>query len=598
MAYAYSQIDQLMQDQGNKQNIFGQATQPINPTDPSQNQGAQTKTSLSGSVEAAPAGGGSSSPPVVRDSGQSASSSVQANQAALSAANKSPTPKAVSDVSSQIQKAQGDLGSQGQAYVDKGYANQDYSLGSTNVGDVVRGKDQAGEAKIQDILGRSAIKSVDPWAAPNVSIPDAGLLKNDAGLSQLVSRGQGGRYTPGMAAFDVQSLKNTPGFADTVRGIQSNYQGLQDQAQAMPGRLQGQVETYGKQQLSAGQQAIKDQLAQEGAGYGKKQAQAASDWDHQQDLLRKLGAPGGEDAQKQARASVLADYQQNNPLAARYVNQSALDSSKFATINPNLDASAFISPEDASGMNEIYKLLGRPDVAHASQALPERYSYDQPGMEALLHQETDAARAGGLAQDYKDRQAILDPIQAQLDAANKADIPGQAAAARAALSPDLMKYYSTPEDVFQQQYTPAPATLENFISGGDATRLNRLNADIGPNERADYTAGSYKGFDKAGYQKALGDYLAGKVPSVQPNDMQYGPTGLPILGGSPPPPPPPPAPVLPLETRPTAGTLNVGGYDMGTEPLPVNFNENLGPSVIPNEIEPYQYGQLAGLFGH
>lgn len=552
MAYAYSQIDDLMgQSSGQQnQNVFGAAggdqNQPGLQTQVGVTPGV--KTSTEGDLDSSGGGslsGGSSAPKVSTDQ-QNRSSQINAVKANT---GKTQTPAAIAGVQKSIDDANSGLAQRAADYSSQQKAKQNYGL-DTSIIDQAIGNNADARSKTSQLLGRTDINQVDQFDPGNVSVKDADLLKSDAGLKELVARGQGNQYSPGMAAFDTMLLRRDPGFNAQVQGLQSKAADLSNRAAQQPEALQKEVSDYGKENLTASQKQAKDYLASQKQAVDSQNAIEAAAENQKLANLNKdqIKADAVAAAKQRAQEQLKAQYGDRANAQLEGVQVKPDDYVSFAQ---NYDPSQFYSQDDANKYNSINALLGIGGPAQsASAALANPYSVKSDDLYNTLYSGASQARQ---AQDTTDLQKISDILgganktaetqnktRAE-DAKNYKDylnLLGQNYASEGGLG----KYYTQPNiEGFLGQYVANNPLAANPLAGTDllsqeqASQLNSLNKDLGRQDT--YNAGAYAGKDMSSplasvngdaYKTALLSYLQGFVPPpaappAPPPAPDYGP---------------------------------------------------------------------------
>ncbi len=553
MAYAYTQVDNLINGSGQQnQNVFGSS-----PTgDPSQQVGGvqtqvggtpDVKTSTEGDLGSSTGGslaGGSSTPQVSTDQ-QNRSSQINAVKANT---GKTQTPSAIAGVQKSIDDANSGLAQRAADYSSQQKAKQNYGL-DTSIIDQAIGNNADARAQTSQLLGRTDINQVDQFDPGNVDVKDADLLKSDAGLKELVARGQGNQYTPGMAAFDTMLLRRDPGFNAQVQGLQSKASDLSNRAAQEPAALQKEVSDYGMQNLTAAQKQAKDYLAsQKDAVDSQNAIEAASENEKLKNLDRdKIKADAVADARKKAEDQLKAQYGDRASAQLQGVKVNPDDYVSFAQ---NYDPSQFYSQDDANKYNSINALLGLGGPAKsASAAITNPYSVNS---DALFNSIYGGASKARQDQDTLNTQKISEILgnanktaedQNKTRAGDQANYRDMLNVLGQNLSSDPqfagLQQYNNPDNMnkFLDQYIPThsaadyanPLTGTDFLKQSDVDQLNALAKDSGQNTT--YSAGKYgeKGpagildsIDPNSYKSALLDYLKGQVPAPPPAPVPTG----------------------------------------------------------------------------
>ncbi len=259
MAYAYNSIDELLNNQEQqKQNIFGSSQGGNAP----QGQDGGVKTSTEGDVGSG--GGGSSTPQGQNNNSNTVtdeqSQTTEAGKAAVKAnTGKTAQPKVFNDIQSQIEANNQKLQDQANSYVSTQKTKQNYAIDNSNIDKAISG-DSDQNSKVRSLLNRQTIDNVEAFDPGDVSVKDSSLVNTNAGLQQLVSRGQGPQYTQGMGAFDLQTLRRTPEFENIISMIRGNEANLEKTARDYTAAKPKEVADYGTANLANAQKASREFL--------------------------------------------------------------------------------------------------------------------------------------------------------------------------------------------------------------------------------------------------------------------------------------------------------------------------------------------------
>ena len=527
MAYAFSNVEDLLNGQqatGPQANIFGDAAaQPYSNTAPQgENKLKTVDEGGTGGASTAtnPDAGGGQQAPVIQDTRAGDKAAQQAN------IGKTAQPSAIQGVEGQLAANEKKLQDEANAYTTKQEANQQYAVGNDVMDNAVnKGNVDPAWSTVSGLIRRPTINTFDDFVAPDVNVADVGLFKTNAGLKNLVSRGQDPNYSGGMAAFDVRSLQGTPGFQDTVHGILARSDVLLKDADSRGEILKTGVAEYGQKNLAEAQAAAKAYLGDRSTGLMSANEAEAKAYN---DMLAGMDFSGAaRDAKAKALVSARANMTQMNPYAFNFFNPDAVNESEYLRKGANLGASDFVSNDEANQYNNILQLLGNggqswsQSLAHPDAA--NNYTVDNSGLQKAL---SDNALLG--FGQYRDKtigemQAIKDAAGRTADAedarylsvVNSQTTPWRMAQAQAAAKEAGLAFDSSMDLSPYAGSTASPMDLgwSNVLSQTDADKLNQLNATIGGNEM--YNAGGYKAndpyqFDKAGYLGALTKSVADK----------------------------------------------------------------------------------------
>lgn len=552
MAFAFSKINQALgvDDNPQKQDIFGQQGTQAGTVDGAQPQGGGTaavKTSTAGDLD----GGGSSgeAPP-----GQAATASLDQTQSAGRAAlranmGKTATPKLLSDVGNTIKSRQDALQAEADTYTSGQKAKQTYGVGNEDLEKAIGGDaDTAG--KVRNLFGQTTVKPIDGFApTTDVEVEDTQRLKSDRGLQELLARGQGPTYNQGESAFDLRSLRKTAGFDQQLKDIEGKQEAVRQAKRDISGTSQKAVEDYGKEQLTAAQKAAQGYLTGKGDELEASNAKQASEAQAALDQIKAQGRGATSGDVKAVIRDLQKRYGETDPRVVRFIEQAAgvnlggesvvnlkdakIDPTQFQKFRANpYQAADFYDEGEAGRFNSIMGLLGKGDARVAGAgADPNAYSFDRAGYESALDASTRGLRGAQDELNEKDIAGILGGAQSRADQAdagwlnadNAAAARQQALAARGAeasnfFDPTLYETYRVKDAQGQLGVDPMSfykgdtrdLDARKVLTADEAGRLNTLAKDTG--KEANYAAGtettqSQASFDKQSYLNALRAYL-------------------------------------------------------------------------------------------
>jgi hypothetical protein len=513
VAYAYKAVDELLNPSDQKQNIFASDSGASQQAGSSQGQQGDVKTSTEGEL----GGSGGGNAPAAQTQAPVADESKSARAAVAANAGKVAQPKAFTEVQGLLQQRQTDLQKQADDYVTKGRQSQQYALGNNDYEEAIKGNAQKADS-LRGLLGRQNINQVDDFKAGDIEVKDANLLNNEAGLKQLVGRGQDAGYSQGMAAFDVRALRRTPGFDNIVSMIQGQQQDLNKKAADYESNKRKEVEDYGTQQLTSAKEAAKKYLSSQSSSIdlaNEAEAKAANA------RLQEYRKKGVSDAEKklieETRAQVAASYQQTDPRYARFVAEAAADPRKYLSVRNDYGRDDFVDAAEAQRFNSIMGLLGQSDVRGQARKVGDEYTYDKAALEKDLYSSTSSLRAKADKEQKAALNALIKDAQKRADAddsrrkgLNLTSIAGdESEAVRAGLDKNLMSHYSDslldPSKFITRDSKDLKAG--DVYSKAEADRLNAIYKDLGLADRVQAgkygKAGSGYTFDKKAYEKAL-----------------------------------------------------------------------------------------------
>ncbi len=532
MAYAYSAVDDMINGGGQQnQNVFGAGGDQGQPGQQTQVGGQDVKTSTEGDLGSAPSGGlGTNQPaktPTVSTDQQNRNAQTSAFKANT---GKTQAPAALAGVQKNIDDANSGLAQRAADYTNQQKAKQNYGV-DTSIIDQAIGGNADSRSKTSQLLGRSDINQVDNFDAGDVSVKDADLLKSDAGLKELASRGQGPQYTQGMGAFDAMLLRRDPAFNSQVQNIQGQVSNLNQSAANNPALLQKSATDYGKENLATSQKAAKDYLGQSKSAIDTENASEAKAANDKLASLDKgkITQDAVTAARQKAQELINAQYGQraNEQLAGATV-----DPSQYVNFAQNYDPSQFYSKTDADKYNTINSLLGLGGPATMeSGALGDPYSVKQDELANALYGSASKARQD---KDVAGKSQIDKILAAAQQRADTDDTRRGGEASN--YGSDLTKLAQgiTSSGAFDQyrgkindqslldlsQGYAKQKPLQNYdlgssdvLNADEASQLNALSKDIGAQDT--YGAGQYAGgvpknnVDSAGFRDYLLQALKG-----------------------------------------------------------------------------------------
>lgn len=385
MAYAFDKVNDLINGKEN-QNIFsadqtqgasGQS-QPVAIAQP------QTKTSTEGEIGAS--GPSTSSSSSGSNNTQGAASGMgntaQANQAAFRAnAGKTQKPKTFADIQGQLSQNQEALQAEANKYTQtqKQEADKATAYNDTDIENSL-GNDAAAFGKIKNLINPGA-STPAPMFVPskNYNVDDASLLSTDAGLRKLVSRGQDAHYTPGMAAFDLASLRKSEGFDKSIKDIQAQSDALNKAQNNYANTLPTEAQTYLDQKLKEASSGISSALENKINTLDQQNADEAKALNNELALLR-AGKLKSEDRKKYQKSvqDALKKPGEIDPELSSYIDPSYVNNlNPYLHVRDDVTSADVINPAEASRYNAIMSLLGRGKVYQGATPLGDLATFDQ-----------------------------------------------------------------------------------------------------------------------------------------------------------------------------------------------------------------------------
>ena len=420
MAYAFSQIDKLVNDDENKQDIFGGGSQTLDGGGGGdlallQQPGSDVKASTEGDLGgAAPSGGGSET--------SNASAPTPADQSRVFSANQGKTaiPQGVYGIQNQIAANEKALQDNANQYTTDYKAQYDaYGVDNATMDSAIGDNNSDAYKKTSEFLNKG---TADPVAKgmegiDDLYVNDMNLLSNSAGQQQLASRGQGSRYSQGMSAFDTMLMQRDPNFTGLINDIQGQNRGLESQLEARPDELAAEAATYGGTALTGSQDKAKTYLTGKNSSLEAiNQAEADAYNEELKNLDQgSIAAAAGQSAYDQVEKDFGQEY---GARGDRFIKGEAYDPSQFATFDEaDYGLRDFVDKDEASQFNNINGLLGLGGQSYSAATGPgAQYSFDTTGLQNQLYTGAADRRAEEdriLSEEY---QKIMNDAKLRADA--------------------------------------------------------------------------------------------------------------------------------------------------------------------------------------
>lgn len=448
-------------------------------------------------------------------------------------ANKGKTaqPKALEDIQTQLTANNQRLQDEANKYVSTGKTKQSYAVDNASIDAAVKpSNDKTSFNNVLSLLNTNTIKPVDEFSTPDVNVSDVGLLANDEGLKRVVARGQDPNYNEGMAAFDVRALHKTPGFNENVAALNNQQEALRNAANEKAGTLKKEVEDYGVSQLAGAQKSAKDYLGNRSSMLQSGNEDEARSYNAALSGMDLRGASEGD--VKKAIDTAHANMLQQNRYADRFIDPNSVDAMNYLKKGSNLDASNFVSSDEAAQYNNIMALLGTGGESW-SESIPhpdasKNYAFDASQYEDELRNKALSGYGQYESKTLSDIAAMKDAAQRKADeedALYLASVGEQGSpdwlrnqAQQAYQGSDFYKDLNPsydPSMIDPTQYSMAAPSQDlgwqNVLSEVDAAKMNELARTIGGQDNyqgTNYQRSSPYGFDKSRYLNDLKQKLS------------------------------------------------------------------------------------------
>lgn len=523
--------------QASNNNIFAPQGTPGNTgadQGASQTGGAQpeVKTSTEGDVNnATPTSGSNPGPKNVVSSDSQANDSRAAQAAYKANAGKTQSPAALDAVQGQIDTAKSNLAQRASDYAASQAASHNYAVGTDVADQAVKKQDKDAYGKITGLLGQTTAAPVDTFDASDIKANDADLLNTNAGIKNLVARGQGPKYSPNMAAFDSMLLQADPNFQKKVSDLKSQANAFTKSSADTATQAQTDAVAAAQANLTNSQKTIKDYLGQsqsniladEAAAAAKANAAlpqtiAAQKAQVEADLLK-----AQQDRARQALGGSFGAGRADAQLAAVKA-----DPSQYVNWLSSYDPSQLITQDQATQYNTINSLLGLGGQSQvAGGDLPSLYSTKGDDLYNNLVSQATTARQAADKTDKSSIQAIMDAAnqKAQSDNARRLALtsPDQYNKSLSDLATQLSK---------SQEFSPYSSVYSNDLANSTIKNFMAANplASMGASNNPNLTANDVLDQSQAAKLNALsrdlglttiynqGQYAAGGPNSLVNND--------------------------------------------------------------------------------
>lgn len=469
------------EDPNQKQNIF--APNPMDDQGMSQGQGDSLQKT---STETQVAGGGGQAGAAQKTSPVT---TAQRQSAISSQARRQVAPKTLEALGGKLGKAQTDLQSEANSYVQN-YQNKDYT-GGINQDVVQRGIKDSNEDfnKIRDYLGKAKEEAEEFKPQTQTSNFGVEKLGSKSGIKDFYQEEFAApQYSGAEAAYDAMLLAKSPNFQKTRAALEKQQRDLSlltqkeqadrtleanQLAQAGLQREQGNV----RGMLSGQSDEIMSRL--KAAEQAEDQRRAGLD---QGQIAREL-----EERQRQALA---LELEKEGGLSSRARAQlGGIDSNPFVTINRDTSYQDFANQEDATRFNNVMNLLQRGDYLSPTGGPKKDIELNDAGIRDALRQEAILER-NKLEKGYLDeKQGLIDNLQRQASDINATRQRGSKYYADLTADDALNKNFYGNQDEIER--ARAQLNADEFYTAGDkidwrnvlsrdqANRLNYLADETG-----------------------------------------------------------------------------------------------------------------------
>ena len=348
MAYVFNGVNQLLGNEQEKQNIFGQQ-QGADQTAQQQQQPEQSN-------------GGDYIAPAQSSGSQQQVNAPKAQQKAVIQRNvgEQAAPTAFTNkIGQQLQQTQQGLQNEANAYTS-GISNKtekDYGYDFGQINDAIGGNTEA-IGKLATRLSGQAPETPQYEQKAPTEVKDVSLLGSHAGLGQALARNQNERYTTGEQNLDSILLGKNPTFQGQRQDLINQQALLNEQAKTYRDTLPGQGEEMTKAGYEGATKHIKSDLTDAQKALIAKQEREAAE-----ESARRAGLAGNHsgyvnDAVSNAITGIKPNWNVKYGFTpeeiSRFVNPEEFYSPGLTNITPQ----QMISGEESMQYNNILSLLG------------------------------------------------------------------------------------------------------------------------------------------------------------------------------------------------------------------------------------------------
>jgi hypothetical protein len=524
MAFAFSQINKLLEDEGKPQqsNIFA-ADQ--GGQDPSQGgeganlgQGQGVKTSTEGDMAGGGGGSGTAAENVPMEMKKQDARVLKRN------VGKVDTPDFTKSMQSQLSEADKSLQSEADKYIEgAGKQASTYTVDDKTLDSAVGG-DQAAQDAARKALSAEMVDYEDFTPQTQYQFDNVANLDSSAGLDQLLKGESRGKLSAREIAFDRGILERSPEFIkirEALKGQQSSLidkagqmsTGKTEEAQKLIDTAIGNAKTGVETGLSNREKQLLKENEAEAAGINKARTE-----------MQKAGIPKEVQDQVIAIKKGLAGTYEDSLRMDQMLMNAGIDPSKFMTWNTNVTAQDVIDEKEASKFNNILSLLGKGGDAYiAGKGAGDAFSFDK-------NKASDAIVATA-QQDRKNTDTKLNTEMADLIKAIEGRVGTQNESRKVRYSQQQQALLNrirnelggdfnklNLEQVNAMFSGPNEYGFDNVMSAKEADRLNAILGELGSKNKR-YKVSDLGDFSMPGYDDVM-SVVNGQLAAIRAAESQ------------------------------------------------------------------------------
>jgi hypothetical protein len=277
-------------------------------------------------------------------------------------------------------------------------------------------------------------------------------------MQKLAARGQGPRYTSGMAAFDAALMQKDPQFQNLVNQVRAENRALERSAEGQADTLEDWAQSYGEGALTDAQTQAEDFIR----NYNENLlAQQQAELQAYQDQIAGIDESAiQQEAVNRVLDRLIPELQQTTGYSDLREFAPNLEGDFVGTIDPGqFDYRDFIDANEAQRFNAIARLLGEGEAYGAGRAptAEDLYRVDEAGIRDALQSGILGAKTADINRRTADIQRDIDLARSRnLGKANVRDfyeriLPGREAAGEALSTIYRDGALITPEEEMQQR---------------------------------------------------------------------------------------------------------------------------------------------------